>query len=170
MSSAQTSPEAIVGPPVELIPLQVYVDGTFTPETAASFGFYSNFVTAGNAGAIADLSNYRAAILQAVISRPPGSAANAVSVTPYTGPCPDHETHDPIGVDWGVFVAGKANASPGTTEVWSIYLDTLKIMSHVSCSVTVNTGTTALLGVSVIPLAPKYSPQAFAVGDLLEVL
>lgn len=170
MGSAQTSIDALVGPPTAVIPFLAYADGTYNPETTAA-GVYANGATASITGDFADVSNYRGAIIQCVVSRLPGSNANALTIIPYHGPCAEFVTHDPFGAGWGFYWNGKAHASPSTSEVRNIYVDTQFCSQYLSVQAVLAAGAPALFGVTVIPILPKTSPRLddFEAGNLLSV-
>lgn len=170
MSSSQNSIEALVGPPVVVIPFLGYADGTYNHETTAS-GIYSNGATASLVGAAANVSGYRGAIIQCVVSRPPGSNESAVKIIPHHGPCPEFITLDPFGADWGFFINGKSHASAGETVVKNVFVDTELSSSHLSVEVVLNSGGFVLMGVTVIPVLPKSSPKLddFVAADLIKV-
>jgi len=171
MGASQTSIESLVGPPTVVIPLLAYADGTYSPEDTA-VGVYANGATSGVVGAAADLRGYRGAMIQCVISRLPGANANALTIIPHHGPCPDFATHDPFGIEWGFYANGKGHASPGTSVVKTIFVDTDLSMPYLSAQIVIASGAGAIVGVSVIPLLPKTSPRIdeFPAGKLLTVL
>lgn len=152
-----------------VIPLASYLDGVYNPETTTT-GVYANGSTTSLAGSFADVSNYRGAMIQCMVSRIGGANQNALKIIPHHGPCPEFVTHDPFGADWGFFYNGKAHASPGTTELKSVFIDTQFCAQYLSVEVTIaSSGASAILAVSVVPVLPKTSPRLddFASGTLL---
>jgi len=177
MGSAQTFIDSVVGPLITLIPLGSYPDGTYDP-TNTTGGITGGALPVGS-GQIADVSNYRGAIMQVIVQRPQSTQENNCQVIPHHGPCPDFVTHDPFGADWGWKINGKDHATtPGITQVRELFIDTTRTMSHLSCEVTLQNmvdgptfGEACLLGVVVIPVIPKRGARLddWASGDLIRL-
>jgi len=173
MGATQNSIDAQVGEAFDLLPLLAYPNGTYNPTPSTYTGaFDAGLGTSREGSGIVDVSDYRGIVMQCVVSRPSGSGTPAVSIIPHHGPCPDFVTHDPFGTGWGFYVNGKGAGAPGTTVMRNVFIDTRRIMSHLSVEVTVaGTAAGCLLGVYAIPIGPKGSRSQidFDSDDLLDL-
>lgn len=173
MGASQSHISGIVGPPVTLLPFAGYANGTYNPETAT--GGLDVGANANPAGTIADFSNYRGVVLQVLLQRPQGTESNNVEIIPFHGTTSAHSSHSAFGAGWGWKVNGKDNATPGATQVRSLFIDMDRVNPYLSVEVTVQNAdagvTAALLGIVALPMIPRDASRVdeFTANDIIKL-